>query len=66
MAEDFEKWYRKECEPKQTFDEWFAEEQARLVRFNEWWKSHRESEPEHFPETLTPGDWDEQYGIWND
>lgn len=44
-----------------TVDEWAAEEIERVRAFVVSWKRSMLSEPQHFPATLPPGEWDEQY-----
>lgn len=43
-----------------TLDEWLQEQMALLQMFAMWYRANHRMNPEHFPERLTPGEWDEQ------
>lgn len=43
-----------------TLDEYISEQHTKLESFKQWWKE------EFAAETLDPGDWDEQFKIYND
>jgi len=37
------------------------QEKRRLQKFADMWQRNRADNPEHFPDTMNPDDWDEQY-----
>ena len=49
-------------EPKEeTLDEFVARAKSEVDKFAEEWRKGRETDPEHWPMSLPPGDWDEQF-----
>jgi hypothetical protein len=50
---------------EQTLQEWYIQEKARLEDFLEFWKKEHEKDPQNFPNTLLPGEWDEQLQIYS-
>jgi hypothetical protein len=49
-----------------TVDEWATEEKHRVQRFADWWEQQRKDGVDHFPKTMPPGEWDEQYRLWDE
>ncbi len=44
--------------------EWGALEQVRVSRFLRWWGEQHDKDPNNFPLVMEPGEWDEQYHMW--
>ncbi|MBU1248505.1 MAG: hypothetical protein KKB70_07395 [Proteobacteria bacterium] len=45
-------------------ESWAKEETERIAAFAEWWKVKHEELPDEFPLDLEPGEFDEQYRLW--
>jgi hypothetical protein len=45
-------------------NEWCGVEQVRIARFQLWWLDKHDIDPDNFPLDMEPGEWDEQYHIW--
>lgn len=43
---------------------WHAAEQIRLAHFLRWWFEQHDEDPNNFPLDMEPGEWDEQYQMW--
>lgn len=43
-----------------SLDEFVAEQKAELDRFAAEWRKNQAKDPEHWPERMAPGEWDEQ------
>lgn len=41
-----------------------AEEQVELAKFERWWREEHSKNPDHFPLTMAPGEWWEQFMMW--
>lgn len=46
--------------------QWVNAEIERLGRFRSFWEAGRKEDPDMFPDTMAPGDWDDQYGCFVD
>ena len=47
-------------------EEWVAEEKQNLEKFLQFWRGQQAGEnAEFYPEDMPPGEWDEQYRLWN-
>ncbi len=44
-----------------TILEWSSEEKKRIDRFVDSWREGNTQNPEHFPNEMPEGEWDEQY-----
>ena len=49
---------------KPDLDDWCDELTAQLGRFHNWWRAQHVNDPEGFPYTLAPGEWDAQFTAW--
>lgn len=47
-------------------DEWLAEERERLMRFENMWRKENNANPEHYPLTMEPSDWDEAIATFSE
>lgn len=49
-----------------TLEEYVSELHREVEAFAEYWRKSSQETPEHFPEELDIGDWDEQFRTWID
>ncbi len=42
-----------------------AVERMSAIKFHEWWTLQHRTNPDDFPLSMEPQDWDEQYMIWD-
>lgn len=49
-----------------NISEWYKLEQARLAKFYISWMKMNEADPNHWPLGMEPGDWDEQFQMYDD
>ena len=49
---------------KETISVWCEHEQLRIERFRAWWLAQNGKRPNDFPLDMNPGEWDEQYLMW--
>lgn len=47
-------------------DTFLKQERERLIKFEIYWRKNQQEEPECFPESMLPGDWDENYNIFDE
>ncbi len=47
-----------------TISDFCATERQRVINFYEWYTLMHRSQPDQYPLTLEPGEWDEQYRAW--
>ena len=48
-----------------TLDEWVEEQKKQLDKFRDYWKKQQVGgNTEFFPEDMPPGEWDEQFRLW--
>ncbi|MGI9345534.1 MAG: hypothetical protein ACR2PW_04635 [Gammaproteobacteria bacterium] len=48
-----------------TLEEWVDEERKRIDRFTTMYRMGRKKAPAFYPEQLEPGEWDEQYRMFD-
>jgi len=48
-----------------TIDEYVKEQKEALDKFKVMWGNGVKDAPDYFPVALTPGEWDEQFQIYN-
>ncbi len=44
--------------------DWCGNEVSHLARFHRWWRERNAEDPDNFPLEMEPGEWEEQYCIW--
>ena len=49
-----------------TLEEFLMEERERLVAFEAFWRNGALDAPQDFPNDMLPGDWSEQFDIFDD
>lgn len=49
-----------------TLDEFVAETMEDVDRFKRDWTAHRDVSPDQWPESMSPGDWFEQFLVFLD
>lgn len=45
-------------------DAWLVERKRALEAFAADWRKHQDADPDGWPETMGPGEWDEQYAAY--
>lgn len=46
------------------FEEYSQDINQRLIEFKKWWDAHASREPDLYPRTMLPGEWDEQFNLF--
>ena len=49
-----------------TLEKFVKKEKERVERFKAYWEKNNAENPEYFPETLDPGEWQEMLMAFND
>ena len=58
--------HRKTLNKPMTLNEYIMEQQEFLSSFVSYWEQQAKINPDAFPPTFPPGDWDEQLASWKD
>lgn len=49
-----------------TLDEFVAEMRERIDKFEKYWEKNNKENPEHFPNKMYSGEWDEQFMMFDE